>query len=301
MHDWPSAEDAEELYDWIAKIEPKYDPNVRAWSQFERKMPDAYKFFKTHARFSPHCYEITVCKNTDCVMCRERLGRSVRTPETKDGALRARVLSNITRPVVDTKGGGEHFMKPADARKYSFDNNLSLEELKKQMPEAKGRPGVSKEMEEDKKKDTVHGQVWRGKNVRDIIQCSQCGFLRCIFSKYAKGSKHNDASVEQQERRWNLLQDWKETTGYVCGMVPTVRPYLMKSQLRCWDSIETQYYSGGRTDICALCGNDEHVLTSEEVKYEKDVKGKQPLPLCQECVKMEIEPPIKQGRTTNFV
>merc|ERR1712008_187521 len=74
----------------------------------------------------------------------------------------------------------------------------------------------------------------------------------------------------------------------------------MKSQLRCWDSIETQYFSGGRDAICALCGNDEDVWSSEEVKYEKDMKGKEPLPLCQECVKMKIDPPIKQGRTTNF-
>ena len=39
----------------------------------------------------------------------------------------------------------------------------------------------------------------------------------------------------------------------------------------------------------------------EEVKYAKYVKGKEPLPLCQECVELNIVPPIKQGRTTNFV
>ncbi len=98
-----------------------------------------------------------------------------------------------------------------------------------------------------------------------------------------------------------MLQDWKETAGYVCGMVSNVKPYLMKSQLRCWDAIETQYYGSGRGDICAICGNDENVLSSEEVKYEKDVKGKEPLPLCEECVGLNIIPPIKQGRTKNFV
>ena len=75
----------------------------------------------------------------------------------------------------------------------------------------------------------------------------------------------------------------------------------MKRQLRCWDAVESQYFASGKDDICALCCNDEDVLTSEEVKYEKNMEGKEPLPLCGECVKMKIQPPLKPGRATNFV
>ena len=41
-------------------------------------------------------------------------------------------------------------------------------------------------------------------------------------------------------------------------------------------------------------------MTSDEVKYEKDISGREPPPLCVECVKLKDQPPLKQGRTTNF-
>ena len=85
-------------------------------------------------------------------------------------------------------------------------------------------------------------------------------------------------------------------------MTPTVKPYFMQRKLRCKDPVEQQYFGGkGRGDICALCCSDEDLLTPEEVKKEKNMKGKDPLPLCGVCVELEIEAPIKKGRTTNLV
>ena len=76
---------------------------------------------------------------------------------------------------------------------------------------------------------------------------------------------------------------------------------MMRQQIRYYDAIECMYYSSGRNDICALCCNNEDVLTSEEVKYGKDSRGREPLPLCVECMKLKSKPPLKPGRATNFV
>ena len=75
----------------------------------------------------------------------------------------------------------------------------------------------------------------------------------------------------------------------------------MKRQLRCKDAVESQYYATGKKDICALCCDDENLLSSGEVKYERDVQGKDTLPLYDRCVKLDIDVPVKKERQTNFV
>ena len=97
------------------------------------------------------------------------------------------------------------------------------------------------------------------------------------------------------------METWKEDNTYVCGEAVPVKPFMMRQQIRCYDAIECMYYSSGRNDICALCCNNEDVLTSEDVKYGKDSRGREPLPLCVECMKLKVEPPLKLGRATNLV
>ena len=181
------------------------------------------------------------------------------------------------------------------------DKSLSFDDLKKELPELKSRPGTSTEHAADLKKDQTNSELWRGNSVRDYVSCAECSFVRCIFIKYARGSKYNEGTKEEQEICWELLQTWKEEGGYICGNAPKVEPYLMRTQLRCWDAVESMYYSSGKDDICALCCNNEDVLTAEEVKYEKNLGGREPFPLCSECVKLKIQPPLKQGRAANFV
>ena len=72
-----------------------------------------------------------------------------------------------------------------------------------------------------------------------------------------------------------------------------VKLFMMRTQLRCNDAVENMYFSRGRNDIYALCCNNEDVLTSEEFKYNKDIGGREPLPLCVECVKLKVQPPLK--------
>jgi len=248
-----------------------------------------YKFIQSHCRIHDYLTEITICENPDCEVCRVKIGRDVRTPTTSDGAFRARVLGPMTRPVQNRKEPN-HFYKPKEARKYMLDNNMSLDDLKKECPPLRSNPGTRDEWEKDKEKDKEH--AFRGNIVRDRVMCDNCGFVRCIYS---------DKAVSE-ERPKELLQAWKEG-GYTCGMVPTVKPYFMQRKLRCKDPVEQQYY-GKWEDICALCcsdGGDDPLWTSAEVKSEKNMQGHDPLPLCGVCVQLKIEPPVKKGRTTNFV
>ena len=46
--------------------------------------------------------------------------------------------------------------------------------------------------------------------MRDSAVCDECGFVRCKYSRYAKGSPRNEGTKETQEKCWQLLQRWKE-------------------------------------------------------------------------------------------
>ena len=92
---------------------------------------------------------------------------------------------------------------------YTIDKGLSLGDLKKELPELKSRHGTSDEHNADVKKDQENSKVWRANCVRDNILCDECGFVRCIYSEYAKGGSSNECTKEEQERRWALLQGWK--------------------------------------------------------------------------------------------
>ena len=88
----------------------------------------------------------------------------------------------MTRPVKD-HFNPDHFLKPAAIRMYTIDKGLSFDDLKKELPELKIRPGTSDEhnADADVKKDQENRKVWRG----NCVRCDECGFVRCIYSEYA--------------------------------------------------------------------------------------------------------------------
>ena len=92
----------------------------------------------------------------------------------------------------------------------------------------------------------------------------------------------------------NMLDCWRETHGYVCGNRPGNTKFFMKSQHRCGNSVETQYYDSiyvtrkettkGRqikTDpICYWCYDDlDVVVKGTKVKKKQDLNGKNQLPI----------------------
>ena len=112
----------------------------------------------------------------------------------------------MIRPVKDLDRP-DHFMKPEAAMKHTIDKKLILDDLKKELPSLKSRTDTRDEHTEDVKKYQEHAGIWRGNCVRDYVNCDECGFTPCIYSKYAPGGK-----PDERKRRSgsDLLQAWKE-------------------------------------------------------------------------------------------
>ena len=110
----------------------------------------------------------------------------------------------------------------------------------------------------------------KGPMVTDTVECDACGFVRCIYSQWSLGSKKYGTSKATQDRCFLKLQQWKEA-GYTCGMVPDIKPYLMKRQLQCRSHMESQWYESLKKDdvvICSFCCADENVLSTKDVKKQ---------------------------------
>ena len=80
---------------------------------------------------------------------------------------------------------------------------------------------------------------------------------------------------------------------------------MMRRNLTCGDYIETQYCNpsaglrGGRIhtqDICAICYGEDEIVSADEIRREKDTKGRNPLPICRFCFDNNTEVPLTGGR-----
>ena len=87
--DWP--DEVSEIVNALKEIEPGFDTSVRSWGQFKLKYPVLYEWFNNHVRHHEYLSEISICDSEACTVCR-KLGRNVRTPDTKDGCLRELTL-----------------------------------------------------------------------------------------------------------------------------------------------------------------------------------------------------------------
>ena len=51
--------------------------------------------------------------------------------------------------------------------------------------------------------------------------------------------------------------------------------------------------------VCCFCGNDEDFVPKDEVMEEMNVTKKTPLPICRDCFRRKIFPPVVNA-VTNF-
>eukprot|EP00957_Ditylum_brightwellii_P048993 3717301-Ditylum_brightwellii.AAC.1 len=129
----------------------------------------------------------------------------------------------------------------------------------------------------------------------NVAVCGECKYPRCIYSQYVKGIKKYDVSKEAKEQHWVALQQWKDDGTFTCGSSPSVKPYVIKQQLQCYNHVESMFYESRKINddiICSFCCSIEDVLPSDEVKAQQvNTGGKQPLPFCEECIKHKITAP----------
>jgi hypothetical protein len=95
--------------------------------------------------------------------------------------------------------------------------------------------------------------------------------------------------------------------GYVCGnAINEDGGFFVKRQLRCGDYVESTYYNpatglkGGRIvteDVCAICYGNADIVSSEEIRKERNIGGKNPLLICRLCFESNVNIPCSGGRT----
>ena len=82
----------------------------------------------------------------------------------------------------------------------------------------------------------------------------------------------------------------------------------MKRQMQCGDFVESQYYNtaaglkGKRfvtKDICAICYENDDIISADEIRRNRDVGGKNPLLVCRFCFDTGVEIPCSGGRTNS--
>ena len=80
---------------------------------------------------------------------------------------------------------------------------------------------------------------------------------------------------------------------------------IFKRQMRCGNFIGSQYYnpSSGVKDrhivtknICAICYETEEIVQADEIHKKRDVRGKNPLLVCQHCFDKNFEIPCSSGQ-----
>ena len=98
-----------------------------------------------------------------------------------------------------------------------------------------------------------------------------------------------------------------ENTGFICGNdIGVESGHYARRQTRCDDFIESQYYNpklgvkGGRIvtkDICAVCYEDDDIVSEVEIRKKRNIGGKNPLLVCRYCFDKDFEIPCSGGRT----
>ena len=134
VHDWfdLDSEHVKELINVLKQIDPSYNINVRSWSQLKSKMPLLNEYIEKHCLIGEYLQEQFICQDADCEFCQVKIGRNIRTPETLDGVLRAKVLAPMLRPVTDPSDSN-HYLKPEETRKAIVDKKLTVKDLEKEM------------------------------------------------------------------------------------------------------------------------------------------------------------------------
>jgi len=137
--DWP--DEVNEIVNALKEIEPGFDTSVRSWGQFKSKFPVLYEWFNNHVRHHEYLSEISICDSKACTVCR-KLGRNVRTPDTKDGCLRELTLRHMDRPIADRSNVG-HFVPPSQTKAVTLKKKMTFDQLKAELPTLDKHPHES--------------------------------------------------------------------------------------------------------------------------------------------------------------
>ena len=306
--EYPTKEQSSNILNALKKFDPDFDENLTSMSQLN-KMPLIQQFLSCpqHCHRTDYSLEFRLCGVENCFLCK-RLGRSVRAPNVVvDGTnLREEILRFNSLPIPDPLDA-DHFLMPAKARDHIESEKLSFDDMKEFIPTAK----LSKDGEDLQRRRLKDKKVtWHASKVRATAKCTACGASRCIYSTKMIG-KAGGPTQEDLE----ILERAIESKGYLCGDKMSAhdggRLFYSRRAIRCGEQIEAHYYdpkTGGRggrlltsgaSVMCAICYVTDDIVPKEEIRRERDVGGKIPLPMCRGCFESGVKPPCSVGGRTN--
>ena len=302
--EWPTDDEVQELIDLLKSIDKGFDISIRAWGKFKSHMPVLYGWYQTHVRHGKYLSEFSKCDKSSCTICRLS-SEGLRTPNTEDGMLRYTLLRPMDRPVNNPSDPG-HFLPPNKTAEYIAEKKLTFQQLMKELPNKDSHPFQCAQAKADKSSDDTAGgsKLFKGDKVRDIAICKNCNFGRAIYSMWKINSTQQGLSKREQQKRLKDLETFKES--YLCGNACTVEGFETKRTLRCGEMIESQYFTFAKkstnewsVDICCMCGNDEALLSIDNMKDKfPQIGGRTPLRMCDFCANLGIMPPTTNAATS---
>ena len=244
--------------------------------------------------------QFRLCGEDGCVLC-AMVGRKVRTPATSNNALRQYALSFVNLPVPNPMDQ-DHYLSPADTETHVINKNLSHEALKDFLPDLTKGDGEARRLKDDKEEDKEYSKMYKRTKVRGIVVCGNCAAPRCVYSNYEPGSTIGKGPKKKHMER---LDQYNEDGGYMCGADIPISILRAQKKHRCNAPVESQYYCdgskrGGRVstdDVCCLCYTNTNLAPRAEVLKRQSQAVNNPLPVCFDCLSLNIKLP---GGGTNF-
>jgi len=104
----------------------------------------------------------------------------------------------MTLPVEILDNKDHYLLSPREAMQYIEENGVTIDQLKSLIPNSKKEPEEKKAIDANKRLDKAHN--WDATKLRATVKCDDCGASRCIYSKFAVGSKNGPTSAEEEIR-----------------------------------------------------------------------------------------------------
>ena len=234
-------EDMDTFQDTVKLIDESVDPkNTNKQMVFKAKKFN--EFYESHCQSRNYMFSVKKCGKPSCLVCKP------------------------PRLPIDVFNSLNHLPDPEPLG----DKYRDFSTLYGQPTSEKHRPSLA-----GPKATGHHGMPFPpsaqyAKNVRVVVQCSDCSKWRILYSKQ---------SLKLQQRR--ELEAYLDDLSYTCGSTfadvdsaedCVLRSIYIKQNLTCESPTEIPYYSAGNEPICYYCGSQYEL--SENPDY---------YPLCISC------------------
>jgi len=274
------------LHNTLRDFDPSYNKTFRKSTDL-KKMSKLDRLFqcRDHVLESPYCLQIRRC-GRDCEFGCGALRSPAHLIPTTGKTLQETLTTFMPLPMRDEAATNEKYSLYNVARDVQYRSVASMPSLQK-------KDDKTSVKQSKKKIDTKRGSEvnkWNRNSVRSIINCSECGKQRCIFSK----------NSQPVDIKGQLEKYFEEMEYYICGDFLFPEPeeeqnanplssiFFNRINLTCSDHMEPEYYlttnlNKEHMDECAYCLSHTDIFDDKELEQRKLLTGHKHLPICKAC------------------